>query len=127
MLAQEIHGFEVQHFQFATQVARQEEVLKSLPSGEWPAGILYLRGRNRDQIVAEAKTKADMDLGQQYSSRDFIQHNQHVAVLERGRVEGYHVKALLGLPVGARRDAAMLAAKNKRKKEENVRLGITNV
>lgn len=126
MIAAEIHSFEVQHFQFALQAQRQADILLDLPSGPWPAGIDYLKGKKRDEIIALAKSQADLDQAQQYTLRDTLFINQKSAELERGRVEGYHSKAVASIPVG-RRVAALAAAKVKRDKEENARLGIRSV
>lgn len=122
MQAQELHGFETQHFQFALQVERETLVLEGLPKGEWPQTIAYLKGKKRDEIFTLAKSPEDAALAQQYAVRDHIQVRVAAASLEAGRVAGYHEKALAQLPV-ARRAAALAAAKVKRDEEEAARLG----
>lgn len=126
MWADELHGFEVSHFQLNEAVERQALLIADLPKGEWPESIMYLKGKSREQVASLAKSVEDSTLAMDYWSRDKMVHDHCTACCERKRVESFHAKALSRVPV-ARRDKAMLASKNKRVSEENVRLGKPSV
>ena len=117
LLAEAIHGHEMQHYQFDMQVKMETEILAALPEGDWPQEIARFRGLGRDEIIRRATTPEEMALAQQYAHRDHIRGRLSGAVVERQRVEAFHASVLSQLPV-ERRAVAFAAALAKREGAE---------
>ena len=94
MQAQELHGIELQHFQFELQAQRETDLLKALPADDWPEEIAKFRGKGRDQIFKEAATPEQAQLAADYAIRDHLKLRRDTALLEKNRTECNHAAAL---------------------------------
>jgi Mg/Co/Ni transporter MgtE len=121
MIARDLHAAEMQHLQFELQVAREAQILETLPKDDWPKELDYLRGKGRDAIIALAKSPEDEAAALNLAYRDHLAIRRKAAVHECAKCAQAAAIFSAQLPKDpALRDACLLAEKTEREAQEAI-------